>query len=103
MLLNEQQIEEAKDRADQVVNGFATVKMQQARDALSLAETLQLRNKQLANLLEEIKKRAAARSNAGGIDDIFGDIFGESVFGKGGSDFFGKNSPFGGNGFGQKK
>lgn len=55
MLLNEQQIEEDKKRAEEVVNGFTTIKMQQARDALSLAETIQLRNKQLANLVEEIK------------------------------------------------
>ncbi len=96
MLLNEQQIEEAKKRAEEVVNGFTTIKMQQARDALSLAETLQLRNKQLANLVEEIKKRSAARSAAGGFggsDDIFGDIFDNNFFGQ---------SPFG-SGFGKKK
>lgn len=96
MLLNEQQIEEAKKRAEEVVNGFTTIKMQQARDALSLAETLQLRNKQLANLVEEIKKRSAARSAAsgfGGADDIFGDIFDNNFF---------SQNPFGG-GFGKKK
>lgn len=65
MLLNEQQIEEAKKRAEEVVNGFTTIKMQRSRDALSLAETIQLRNKQLANLVEEIKKRSTARSAAG--------------------------------------
>lgn len=100
MLLNEQQIEEAKKRAEEVVNGFTTIKMQQARDALSLAETLQLRNKQLANLVEEIKKRSAARSAAGGFggsDDIFSDIFSD-VFD---NNFFGQ-SPFG-SGFGKKK
>lgn len=54
-LLNEEQIAQAKERAEQVVNGFTKVRDQQARDALSLAEPLQLRNKQLANLVEEIK------------------------------------------------
>lgn len=89
MLLNEQQVEEAKKRAEEVVNGFTTIKMQQARDAVSLAETLQLRNKQLAKLMEELKKRP----NSGGFDDIFGDVFGK--------DFFSQN-PFGA-GFGKKK
>lgn len=42
MLLNEQQIEEAKKRAEEVVNGFTTIKMQQARDALVLKEQLWL-------------------------------------------------------------
>lgn len=98
MLLNEKQIAEAKERAEQVVNGFTTIKMQQARDALSLAETLQLRNKQLANLIEELKKRGSGKGT-GGFDDIFGDVFGNDFFTK---DLFGKDF-FGGKGFGQKK
>ena len=95
MLLNEQQIEEAKKRAEEVVNGFTTIKMQQELDAISLAETIQLRNKQLANLVEEIKKRSTARSAAGGFggDDIFGDIFDNNFF---------SQNPFGA-GFGKKK
>lgn len=91
MLLNEQQITEAKERAEQVVNGFATIRMQQARDALSLAETLQLRNKQLAALMEKLEKRNSGK-------DGFGDIF-DDVFGK---DFF-NSGMFGSKGFRPKK
>jgi hypothetical protein len=88
VLLNEQQIAEAKERAEQVVNGFAVIRAQQARDALNLAETLELRNKQLIALKAELDKRG------NGFGDIFGDVFGNDIF---------NSSPFGAKGFGQKK
>ena len=96
-LLNEQQVADAKERAEKVVNGFNVIRAQQARDAVNLAETLQLRNKQLAALMKELEKRdffnKAGVGGSSGFADMFDDMFG--------NDFFG-SSPFG-KGFGKKK
>lgn len=78
-LLNEEQIAQAKERAEQVVNGFTKVRDQQARDAVNLAETLQLRNKQLDTLMRELEKRASSKG-FGAMDGIFDDVFGKDFF-----------------------
>ena len=103
-LLNEEQIAQAKERAEQVVNGFTKVRDQQARDAVNLAETLQLRNKQIAALMAELEKRGVFNKASFGGSNCFASMFND-VFG---NDFFGAGSPFGagsafGKGSGKKK
>ena len=66
------QITAAKTRAQEVVNGFKAPRVQQARDAVRLAETLQLRNRQIARLREEMRY-----SSPNNIPDFLKGIFGE--------------------------
>lgn len=69
--MTEQQINNAKQRAQDVVDGLKTAKTYNAHDALKLATTLQQRNKQLAALQaenEELKRKNDA-------SDLFGGIF----------------------------
>jgi hypothetical protein len=90
MLLNEQQIAEAKLRGEQVVNGFTRVRDQQARDVINLVETLELRNKQLDALLKSLKESGAKNDFFGNDTSDMKDIHDtmEELFGK--NSFFGK-------------
>jgi hypothetical protein len=54
--MNERDIHAAKARAEAVINGFQTPKMQQARDVLKLVEVLEVRNRQVNSLAEQLWK-----------------------------------------------
>lgn len=62
------QIEDAKARAEAVINGFKTPSMQIARDAEKLAALLLVRERQVAALAEQVAKKKQADSLGG----IFG-------------------------------
>lgn len=69
-----QDIQNAKQRAEDVVNGFSTVKTRNAHDALKLANTLILREKQIKRLQNELQKHIDAEK-CKDITDLFGGIF----------------------------
>lgn len=54
--MNECDIHAAKVRAESVINGFQTPKIQQARDVLKLVEVLEVRNRQVNSLAEQLQK-----------------------------------------------
>lgn len=62
-------VQEAKERAEKVINGFTTPKLQQARDVIKLADLLEVRNKQVERLAAELQKHKTG-------DDFLSRIFG---------------------------
>ena len=75
--MTETDILQAKTRALNVLNGFVTIRQQQATDALKLAEALQEANRRL----REIETKSD-QAHAG--PDDFGQYFSELMRGKGG-------------------
>lgn len=71
--LTREEAQSAGTRAFQVVNGFAQVRDQQARDALNLAHTCE----QLYSALEKARTAAAEASkpNGGAANSPFGRVF----------------------------
>ncbi len=55
--MDKEQIQAAKERAEQVVNGFKRVSDQNARDALNLAKLVELRNKQVESLVKRLEEK----------------------------------------------
>ncbi len=80
------QVVAAKERARQVVNGFKRVSERNARDALALAELVELRDEQIAALVQRLDVKEKLGSTA---DD--GDFL-QRLFGGFGSPFRGSRS-----------
>ena len=79
--MNQDQINAAVGRAQEVVNGFKTVRDQQARDVVALAGELARRDHQIETLKKAVlaMKLKGVRMDTGGkrgpLEDMFGDVF----------------------------
>lgn len=77
-----EQVERARLAAAQVVDGFKTVRTQQARDVLALCASLELHRRTLLRLREELRKvqpggAKPTENDFGGFAGLFDDIFGQ--------------------------
>lgn len=73
----------ARQRAEQVVNGFTKVREQQARDVLTCTAyiaQLEHANDTLLKRVHELNKASGAKAET--FSDVFGDIFGGITGGK---------------------
>ena len=79
MTMTKDQIAATYQRASDVVNGFATVKTQQARDAVALAGVIAARDQEIENLQKQgaglqlqVAGGASQPSATPFLDEIFG-------------------------------
>lgn len=80
--MNQDQITAAVSRAQEVVNGFKTVRDQQARDVVALAGELARRDHQIETLKKAVlamKLKGAGVGTGfgkkGPLEELFGDLF----------------------------
>lgn len=77
--MNDEQVQAAKARAAEVVNGFKCVTERNARDALKLAEACEAKDRQIAAmkrrmLADDLMKAAKMGRPQNPIDDFFRSI-----------------------------
>ena len=80
MTMTKDQIAATYQRASDVVNGFATVKTQQARDAVALAGVIVARDQEIENLQKQVA--GLQLQVAGGASKPSATPFLDEIFGK---------------------
>jgi len=74
--MDKEQVQQAKDRAAEVVNGFKKVTDRTARDALKLAEACEAKDREIHALQRKLAGLELMKATQSGKPRIFPDIFG---------------------------